>query len=54
LRTEFGLSAEQANYEMDNHADEVMIHLKIWSLVSDRQDKDMKREQARAKQKGMV
>ncbi len=47
LRSEFGLTAEEAKYEMDNHAEGVLVHLKIWSLIADRQERDEKLQKAR-------
>jgi len=52
--SEFGYTTEQANYELDNHADEVLIHLKIWNLVSQRQEDDARMQEIRSQAGGNV
>ncbi len=47
LKGEFGYTSEQAKYELDNHADDVLVSLKIWSLVAERQKSDAEIEQKR-------
>ena len=48
LKSEFGYTSDQANYEMDNHAEGVLIHLKIWSLIAERQEHEAKVQKMRS------
>lgn len=46
LRSEFGLSAEEADRE---DAEETVIHFKVWEMVQKRQEWEQQRAESRSK-----
>jgi hypothetical protein len=52
IRKEFGLSATEADDELDNRPEEVIIHLKILELMSKREKREIEKSKMRQNIRG--